>query len=43
MVKAKHKNESRDDVSVALTLVCGAYDRYPPVAVVEPTGPVVVR
>ena len=42
MVKAAHKNESRDDVAVALTLSCGAFVRYPPVAMVEPTGPVVV-
>ena len=42
MVKKGHKNESRDDVAFALTLTCGAFVRYPPVAVVEPTGPVVV-
>ena len=42
MVKKGHKNESRDDVAFALTLTCGAFVRYPLVAVVEPTGPVVV-
>ena len=42
MVKKGHANESRDDVAFALTLACGAYLRYPPVAVVESTGPVVV-
>ena len=43
MVKKGHKNESRDDVAFTLTLVSGAFLRYPPVAVVAATGPVVVR
>ena len=43
MVKVSHKNESRDDVAFALTLAAGASLRYPPVAVVESTGPLVVR
>ena len=42
MVKKGHSNESRDDVAFALTLVCGAFTRYPPVAIQEVTGPVVV-
>ena len=35
MIKKGHANESRDDIAVALTLACGAWDRSPPGTVVE--------
>ena len=42
IVKATHKNKSRDDVAFALALTAGAYERYPPVAIQESSGPIVV-